>query len=154
MVQQSQPMNNFLLPEKTGVGALIISTDTNRVLLSLRAAYKTHSQEWSLFGGMMENGEQPKSALLRELSEEMNLIPDIEKIYPFDVYTSRDRNFKYISFLVVVAEEFIPILNNENIGYCWTNLGIWPRPMHQGARISFSNQRAVDRIKILMSRHS
>lgn len=146
-------INYSILAEKTGVGALIISTDTNRVLLSLRATHKTHSQEWSLFGGMMEESEQPGGALLRELNEEMNLIPDIEKIYPFDVYTSKDKHFKYISFLVIVKEEFIPVLNNENIGYCWINLGNWPKPMHQGARISFCNQRSLDRIKMLINQH-
>ena len=146
-------MNSTLLAEKTGVGALIVSTDTNCVLLSLRATHKTHSQEWSLFGGMMEEGEQPKNALLRELNEEMNLIPDIEKIYPFDIYTSKDKHFKYSSFLIIVKEEFIPELNSENIGYCWISLGNWPQPMHRGARISFCNQRALDRIKMLVSQH-
>jgi len=145
--------NSKILPEKTGVGALIVSVNTNRVLLSMRATHKTHSQEWSLFGGMMEEGEQPKDALLRELSEEMNSVPDIEKIYPFDVYQSKDKHFKYISFLIVVLDEFIPVLNNENCGYCWINLGQFPRPMHQGARISFCNQKAIERIKMTIGQH-
>jgi len=101
----------------------------------------------------MEEGEQPKDALLRELSEEMNSVPDIEKIYPFDVYQSKDKHFKYISFLIVVLDEFIPVLNNENCGYCWINLGQFPRPMHQGARISFCNQKAIERIKMTIGQH-
>jgi ADP-ribose pyrophosphatase YjhB (NUDIX family) len=145
--------NSKILPKKTGVGALIVSVNTNRVLLSMRATHKTHSQEWSLFGGMMEEGEQPKEALLRELSEEMNSVPDIERIYPFDLYQNKDKHFKYISFLIVVLDEFIPVLNNENCGYCWINLGNWPRPMHQGARISFCNQRAIERIKMTIAQH-
>ena len=150
----NQIMNNInILPKKTGVGALIVSVNTNRVLLSMRATHKTHSQEWSLFGGMMEEGEQPKEALLRELSEEMNSVPDIERIYPFDLYQNKDKHFKYISFLIVVLDEFIPVLNNENCGYCWINLGNWPRPMHQGARISFCNQRAIERIKMTIAQH-
>jgi len=150
----NQIMNNInILPKKTGVGALIVSVNTNRVLLSMRAIHKTHSQEWSLFGGMMEEGEQPKEALLRELSEEMNSVPDIERIYPFDLYQNKDKHFKYISFLIVVLDEFIPVLNNENCGYCWINLGNWPRPMHQGARISFCNQRAIERIKMTIAQH-
>ena len=143
-----------LLPEKTAVGTIFVSTKTNRVLLNLRAQHKTHSQQWSLWGGMTENGEQPKDALLRELSEEMNFIPDIEKIYPFDTYQSRDKHFRYYSFVCVVVDEFIPELNHESCGYCWIDLGCWPRPMHQGARISFCNIRAEDRLKMILSQHT
>jgi len=143
-----------LLPEKTAVGTIFVSTKTNRVLLNLRAQHKTHSQQWSLWGGMIENGEQPKDALLRELSEEMNFIPDIEKIYPFDTYQSRDKHFRYYSFVCVVVDEFIPELNHESCGYCWIDLGCWPRPMHQGARISFCNIRAEDRLKMILSQHT
>ena len=146
-------MNN-VIPNKVGVGTLIISTKTSRVLLTLRATHKTHAQQWSLFGGMVEEGEQPKEALLRELTEEMNFIPDIEKIYPFDVYQSKDKHFKYFTFVSIVEDEFIPELNDENCGYCWVNLGDWPRPMHQGAKISFCNQKAEDRLRMILSEHS
>lgn len=145
-------MNN-IIPSKTGVGALFVSTKTSRVLLNLRAPHKTHAQQWSLWGGMMEDGEDPKTALLRELTEEMGFIPDIEKIYPFDVYQSKDKHFKYFSFICIVEDEFIPELNYESCGYCWINLGYWPKPMHQGAKISFCNQKSIDKIKIILSQH-
>lgn len=138
---------------KVGVGTLIISTKTSRVLLTLRALHKTHAQQWSLFGGMVEEGEQPKEALLRELSEEMNFIPDIEKIYPFDVYQSKDKHFKYFTFVSIVEEEFIPELNDESCGYCWINMGQWPKPLHQGAKISFCNLKAENRLKMILSQH-
>ncbi len=147
-------MNDPVITNKTGVGTLIVSVKTNRVLLSLRAAHKTHSQQWSLFGGMMEDGEQPKEALLRELEEEMGSVPDIEKIYPFDVYQSKDKHFKYFSFVCVVMDEFIPELNSENCGYCWIDLGQWPKPMHQGARISFCSNKAIEKIRLIISQHS
>lgn len=146
--------NVNMLAEKTGVGTLFVSVRTNRILLSLRAGYKTHGMMWSLFGGMMEPGEQPKDALLRELTEEMNSVPDIERIYPFDVYQSKDKHFKYYSFVTIVEEEFTPMLNYENCGYCWVNLSCWPKPMHQGAKISFCNHRAEERIKMMISQHS
>lgn len=108
---------------------------------------------WSLWGGMVEDGEQPKDALLRELTEEMGFVPDIERIYPFDVYQSKDKHFKYYSFVSVVEEEFVPELNQESCGYCWIDLGLWPKPMHQGAKISFCNNKAIDKIKIILSQH-
>ena len=146
-------MDQSIIIPKTGVGTLIAATSTSRVLLNLRAEHKTHSLCWSLFGGMIEQNEQPKDALLRELSEEIGFIPDIEKIYPFDVYQSRDKAFKYLSFVTIVKDEFIPELNDENCGYCWINLGVWPRPMHQGARITFCNLRAIDKIRTMLSQH-
>ena len=136
-----------------GVGTLIVSTKTKRVLLNLRAPHKTHAMQWALFGGMVEKDEQPKDALMRELTEEMGFVPDIEKLYPFDVYQSRDGHFKYYSFVAVVVDEFVPELNVESCGYCWIDLGEWPKPMHQGARISFCNLKAIDKIKLILSQH-
>lgn len=150
----STTITNNILPDKIGVGTIFVSIKTNRVLLNLRAPHKTHSMCWSLWGGMMEDGENPKEALLRELSEEMGFVPDIEKIYPFDVYQSKDKHFKYFSFVSIVEDEFVPELNVESCGYCWIDLGQWPRPMHQGAKISFCNLRAVDKIRLILDQHT
>lgn len=138
---------------KIAVGTIFVSTSTRRVLLNLRAPYKTHAMCWSLWGGMMEEDEQPKTALLRELEEEMGDVPDIERIYPFDVYQSKDKHFKYYSFVCIVEDEFIPILNKESAGYAWVDLGQWPKPMHQGAKVSFCNNKALNKINMLMNEH-
>lgn len=140
--------------DKMGVGALFVSYKTRRALLNLRAPHKTHAMCWALFGGMVEANEQPKDALLRELMEEMNFVPDIEKIYPFDTYQSKDAHFSYYSFVCVVEDEFIPILNYESCGYCWIDIGKWPSNMHQGARISFCNLKAVDRLNMTLDQHT
>jgi len=60
-----------LINVKTGVGTIFISSTTSRILLNLRAPYKTHPLMWSLWGGMIEENETPKQALMRELEEEM-----------------------------------------------------------------------------------
>lgn len=142
-------MNN-----KTGVGALFLSSSTARVLLNLRAPYKTHSLRWSLWGGMMEDDELPKDALFRELNEEMGIVPDIEKIYPFDIYESRDKHFRYYSFVCVVENEFIPVLNREAIAYTWINLGTWPKPTHAGLRQSFVKIKSLDKLQMILDQHS
>ena len=139
--------------DKTGVGTIFISSTTRRILLNLRAPYKTHSLCWSLWGGMMEDAETPKEGLLRELEEEMGFVPDITKIYPFDVYQSKDKHFKYYSFVCVVEEEFVPILNKESAGYCWIDIGSWPKPMHQGAKVSFCNQKSLEKIRMILDQH-
>ncbi len=81
--------------QKTAAGALFVSSKTKRVLLNLRAPYKTHKYEWSLFGGMIDGDETPKEALDRECTEEMGFVPSVTKTYPIDIYESRDKNFRY-----------------------------------------------------------
>lgn len=140
--------------KKEACGTIFISKNTGRVLLNLRAPDKTFRLKWSLWGGMMENNETPKQCLLREMSEEMGMVPDINKIYPYDVYESNDKNFKYYSFICIVDDEFIPILNNESVGYCWTKLGIWPHPMHEGARQTLCNEESLKKLNIILAQHT
>lgn len=139
--------------EKVGVGTIFISINTQRVLLNLRAPHKTHSMCWSLWGGMVEHDEQPKDALWRELREEMGFVPTVEKIYPFDFYQGKDKQFSYYTFVCIVADEFVPVLNSESCGYCWIDLGLWPTPMHQGAKISFCNAKSIERLRLTLSQH-
>ena len=141
------------MTEKTGVGALIICPKTKRVLLNLRAPHKTHSLCWSLWGGMIENDETPKEALLRELQEEIGFTIPIGRIYPFDIYESRDKHFRYYTFVCITDEEFMPDLNHEAVGYCWTKLGVWPKPMHTGARRSFCSKKALEKLSIIVDQH-
>ena len=143
-------MTHDILSDKNGVGALILSVNTGRVLLNLRAAHKSNPICWSLWGGMMEPGESPKETLLRELSEEMGQVPDIVKLLPFDVYRSGDGHFKYFSFICAVTDEFVPVLNSESCGYCWLDLGVWPKPMHQGAKLSFGDASALAKLTSIL----
>lgn len=141
------------MTQKTASGALFISSNTGRVLLNLRAPYKTHRHEWSLFGGMINEGETPKQALDRECKEEMGFVPSVTKTYPFDIYESKDKNFRYYTFICIVEDEFLPTLNEESIGYMWINLGQWPKPMHSGARNSLCTQKGLALLEIILSQH-
>ena len=138
------------LKQKTGSGALFLCPSTQRVMLSLRAPHKTHSMNWSVWGGMHEGAETPKECLIREMQEEMGNVPVIDKFYPFDIYESRDKHFKYYTFVCIVEEEFMPTLNDENIGYAWIKLGLWPKPMHSGARKSFCNNKAFEKLTLII----
>jgi len=102
---------------------------------------------------MEDYDDLPKDALFRELREEMGFVPDIEKIYPFDIYESKDKHFRYYTFVCIVEEEFIPKLNGESVGYAWSNIGVWPKPMHEGAKISFCKKRAMDKLQMILDQH-
>ena len=138
---------------KEAAGCIFICSKTERVLLNLRAPYKSHDLTWSLWGGMIEEGEIPKDCLFRELQEEMGFVPTISRVYPYDVYCSKDKKFKYYSFVIIVEEEFVPILNKESAGYCWIQLGQWPRPMHQGAKGSFCNEKSNKKLRMILDQH-
>lgn len=142
------------LEKKTACGAIFIAANTGRVLLNLRAPYKSHRLTWSLWGGMVEGNESPKECLVREMEEEMGFVPDINKFYPYDVYESKDKHFRYYSFICVVQDEFNPELNQEAVGYCWTKLGIWPSPMHNGARITLCNKKSLAKLETILAQHT
>jgi len=65
--------------ERVGVGIAVIILDGNKVLLGHRKNNKLCNNTWCLAGGMMEFGETPEQAGIRETKEETNLdVTDIE----------------------------------------------------------------------------
>lgn len=139
--------------EKIAIGALFYSISSNRMLFNLRADTKSFGQCWSLWGGMSENNELPIETLKRELTEEMGFVPDIIKIYPFDIYESKDQHFRYYSFVCIVTNEFVPVLNEESDGYAWLNYLSWPKPMHTGAKKSFLTKKGIEKLELIVSQH-
>ena len=51
---------------------------------------------------------------------------------PLEKFTSTDGVFEYNTWVCVVSQEFVPVLNEEHVGYAWIDRGSWPRPMHPG----------------------
>ena len=139
--------------EKVAIGALFYSIETKRILFNLRSEHKTFGQCWSLWGGMSEDNETSIETLRRELSEEMGFVPEIAKIYPFDIYESKDGHFRYYSFVCIVPNEFTPILNSESDGYAWLNYLVWPKPMHTGAKKSFLTKKGIEKLELIISQH-
>jgi 8-oxo-dGTP diphosphatase len=57
------------------VGALLVD-DRQRVLLGLRAPHKkAWPNHWDAIGGRVEAGETPEQALIREVREELGVVP-------------------------------------------------------------------------------
>lgn len=128
-------------------GALFFSIRTNRVMLCLRSPLVSHSLKWGFVGGKIETGEDILEGLSRELTEEIGFVPEFLKVLPFDHFISDDARFEYSSILVVVEDEFKPILNHENIGYCWIEAPNWPKPLHPGARACLGNESLVKNLE-------
>jgi ADP-ribose pyrophosphatase YjhB (NUDIX family) len=111
------------------VGVMFFSKNTKRVLYMLR---KQKEQTWGLPGGKIEENESLKDALMRECTEEIGFWPRWSKLIPIDCYHSNDNRFVYHTFFCLVPNEFVPILNDEHIAYCWSNLDVYPKPLHSG----------------------
>ena len=136
-----------------GAGGCIVAKDTHRVLLQQRTMNGTYPRNWGFFGGKVEDNENVSQALLRELVEEIDISieDDIVKIYPLDQYHSRDGEFSYYSFVILVENEFIPSINHESGGYAWVDTNYIPKPLHPGTRRTLFIKKKLKIIKDIIS---
>ena len=127
-------------------GGLFLSVGTKRFLFLQRSKGKT-AGTWSLVGGKKEPSDiTPMNALQREIVEEIGQSPEIKKIIPLELFTSKDNNFQYNTYILIVDKEFIPVLNNEHCGYAWCDFNAWPKPLHQSLRQTLNSKN--NKIKI------
>lgn len=129
-------------------GALFLARSTQRYLFLLRDD-DTHTNTWGLVGGRVENDEQIIDCLHREINEEIGKINNIIKIIPLDLYTSQDEKFEYHTFACIVEDEFIPKLNHEHKGFCWTTLDGIPKPIHPALYNSIQLNELKEKLKSL-----
>ena len=138
----------------TAAGVVFLAKDTGRCLLQLRNSDKRYKNTWGFWGGMIEKGETPYECIQRELTEEIGFVPELTKLNPIDVYQSKDKNFYYYSFVAVVENEFTPKLNDESAGYAWVDIGRWPQPLHQGAKLTLTRNNGADKLLTILKIHT
>jgi len=127
-------------------GGLFLAKETKRFLFLQRTSGKT-AGTWSLVGGKKEPQDLTLvDALDREIKEEIGFVPKIKKIIPLELFISRDDNFQYNTYILIVDKEFIPVLNHEHSAYAWCNFNAWPRPLHQSLKQTLLSKN--NRIKI------
>ena len=113
------------------VGVWFRSADTGRYLYLLRNDAK-HPGSWGLPGGKVESGETLLGGMERECVEELGSFPDYLRLIPLEKFTSTDGAFSYHTWVCLIEQEFIPVLNHEHLGYAWLDKGNFPKPMHPG----------------------
>lgn len=118
-------------------GTIFFSLDTRRILMNYRSNTVSCPCTWGFWGGKIEKGEKILSGLSREIKEEMGFVPKYEKVYPIDIFRTKDNAFYYYSFIVVVKKEFAPKINHESGGWGWFDLDCLPKPLHPGAHAVF-----------------
>jgi len=135
----------------TAAGVVFLAKDTGRCLLQLRNSDKRFKNTWGFWGGLIEKGETVYECIQRELVEEIGFVPELAKLNPIDVYQSRDQKFYYYSFVYVVEKEFSPVLNDESAGYAWINIGVWPQPLHNGARLTLNKNGGTEKLHTILN---
>ena len=87
------------------VGAIIRNTNNEYLLQQRDEHAPSFKHHWTLFGGQVEDGEKPEDALLRELSEEIYLKPDIiDSITLIQTNVNDDGVTQYIFEIITNAQ--------------------------------------------------
>lgn len=126
-------------------GALFYSANTHRYLFLMRDSDR-YANTWGIVGGKVEGLESVIDCLRRETREELGITPNILKTIPIDLFISPDSRFEYHTFVCIVTDEFIPVLNEEHKGYCWTTLDGLPKPLHPGVFNAMSLQELRNKL--------
>ena len=130
-------------------GALFYSTSTKRFLFLQRTAEKTQGL-WGLVGGRMRYTESAFDGLKREIEEEVSSTPAFKKVIPLELFTSNDQKFSFNTYCLCVENEFIPKLNSEHSGYCWTAFECWPKNLHAGLKNTLNNKSIKGKLQTIL----
>jgi len=137
------------MKQVTGAGGILYCRETKRFLFLLRND-KKYKNRWGFAGGKVENDETTINGLKREIFEEVGHLPDIEKIIPIELFTSKDGHFFYHTFILIIEEEFIPVLNGEHCGFAWVTMAGWPGPLHPGVFSTLKLDSIKDKIRTIV----
>jgi 8-oxo-dGTP pyrophosphatase MutT (NUDIX family) len=132
-------------------GVWFLAQQTGRYLYLLRNDLK-HPGAWGLPGGKIEPNETLLGGMERECTEELGSFPEYKQMMPLEKFTSADGVFEYHTWVCVVEQEFVPVLNNEHLGYAWLDRGHWPKPMHPGLWNTVNLDAIQDKIAIIERR--
>lgn len=117
---------------KAAAGILFMSSDTGKILLGYRSRNLPESHTWGIFGGKLRDGDSPAKAAAREASQEIGLPIDEKTLTPVYVFSDPDAGFEYTTHLVVVPDDFEPLLNWRHEKALWFDLESLPQKLHPG----------------------
>lgn|SRR5690606_19055300 len=107
--------------KKVEVVAAILKFE-NKILCVQRAKNKLPyiSEKFEFPGGKIEVGETQEDALARELSEELNIVADIQSLFLTIIHQYPDFELTMHSFICGVANTDITL--NEHIDFKWLTI--------------------------------
>lgn len=102
------------------------------VLLILRAGTaRDFPHTWGFPCGHIEPGETPEQAAIRESQEEIGYTTG-------DPLAVLDWDNGVTTFGLTVPAPFVPVLNDEHVGYVWAPLSALPQPLHPGVALTLA----------------
>lgn len=75
--------------------------------------------KWAFFTGLVEAGESPSAAFVREIGEEIDQTLTANQVSEWDTYLNEERQTIRHVFSVNVKTEFLPKNINEGAGVGW-----------------------------------
>ena len=133
----------------TAAGIFFYTKSTNRFLYLLRNDEKNPGN-WGIPGGKLENSETILQGLERECHEEIGYFPNDAKLIPIQKFVNN--TFTYHTFFCRIDDEFIPLLNDEHVGYCWIDGDQYPKPLHPGLFNTINFDVVQDKLKKLIKK--
>lgn len=136
---------------KWGAGILLVARQTGRVLLLQRGEDCNEPLTWGLPGGKIDEGENARTAAVRELEEEAGWYGPVS-VMKDPIFIFEEPDFEFRTYFGYIEEEFEPQLNWESADAGWFSLNRFPSPLHFGvAALRKAKRRAVaaeiDRIR-------
>lgn len=115
-------------------GLLFLSKSTKRILLILE------NSKWTVPTFPRTNG------LLEDAAE---LFKDYAKgkIVPIELYLSEDKGFEYGTYICLVDQEFIPLINGT---IAWSELFALPGHLHTGLKNTLNNNLIKTKIETIL----
>jgi 8-oxo-dGTP pyrophosphatase MutT (NUDIX family) len=128
----------------TSAGIFFYSKKTNRFFYLLR---NDTNYSWGVPGGKIEKDETLLAGIERECREEISYFPTDAKLVPIQKFVNN--SFVYHTFFCAVENEFIPLLNNEHVGYAWVGENQHPKPLHPGLFSTVNIDIVKEKLKTL-----
>jgi 8-oxo-dGTP pyrophosphatase MutT (NUDIX family) len=144
-----KPLINYSMNQSAGV--FFYSSNTQRYLYLLRTDNKNPGN-WGIPGGKIEEGETLFDGMIRECQEELGYFPTNPKLIPIQKFNNN--TFTYHTFFCEVADEFVPILNEEHCGYAWVGDNQYPKPLHPGLFSTVNFDVVQDKLKTLTKKET
>jgi hypothetical protein len=123
-----EKLNGHALDQGIAAGILFVAPDGEVLLLRRGSQEENYAGHWALPGGKAEEGETPEQAADREAREEIGGKPVGQK--KLLDKTTTPTGMVFHTFSQPVEAKFVPKLNGEHSGYCWSSLDQLPQPLH------------------------
>jgi len=130
-------------------GVFFYAKNTERFLFLLRNDSKNIGN-WGIPGGKIEDGETLFEGIKRECIEEISFFPEQAKLIPIQKFVNNQ--FTYHTFFCNIDDEFMPILNEEHVGYCWVDSKHYPKPLHPGLFNTVNFDIVQDKLQSLIKK--